>query len=307
MQERWMIRVFGLVLSVATCSVCGALRAGCDTPQGDMGTADRLMAERKWSEAAASLEVVTRREAGNLAAWRKLCECYAELGEVDRAIQAGRAAVDLPEAGPDTAYLLARLYGRKGEIDNAFKTLNRAIDGGFCDRADLETNPDLSRLRQDDRYGFVQRRLAGASASILGAMDFLAGEWEVVGKDGKPAGGVIIEKRARRYGLSEAMQSKSGESVQGLFYADSLEKKWKYVSISSGGDVVQCECATIGPEMRFEGTFRGADGRIRPLRMTWTRAADGRVARRVEQSKDDGKSWVTFFEGWYAPQGKRAP
>jgi len=42
-----------------------------------------------------------------------------------------------------------------------------------------------------------------------------------------------------------------------------------------------------------------ANGTTAPFRGLWTLLADGRVRRFIEQSNDDGETWIPWFEGFY--------
>ena len=44
-------------------------------------------------------------------------------------------------------------------LDRAFEVLAKLVDGGWQDRAGLETDPDLDAVRKDKRFGEVLKRL----------------------------------------------------------------------------------------------------------------------------------------------------
>jgi hypothetical protein len=52
--------------------------------------------------------------------------------------------------------------------------------------------------------------------------------------------------------------------------------------------------------MRLEGPLQYlGQGRTTILRGTWSPLADGRVRQLFEESQDGGKSWTTWFDGFY--------
>jgi hypothetical protein len=52
--------------------------------------------------------------------------------------------------------------------------------------------------------------------------------------------------------------------------------------------------------MRLVGQIRNVGGgATAPFRGLWTLLPDGRVRQFFEQSNDDGKTWVTWFDGYY--------
>ena len=44
-------------------------------------------------------------------------------------------------------------------LDRAFEVLTRLVDGGWQDRAALETDPDLDAVRKDKRFAELLKRL----------------------------------------------------------------------------------------------------------------------------------------------------
>jgi tetratricopeptide (TPR) repeat protein len=65
-------------------------------------------------------------------------------------------------------YNLACGYARIGEKDNAFNTLNKAIDAGYRSRQQFEIDTDLESLRSDARYKALMEKLANPQTSSEG-------------------------------------------------------------------------------------------------------------------------------------------
>jgi eukaryotic-like serine/threonine-protein kinase len=95
---------------------------------------------------------------------------YARLGQVRDADET--VARLLKQAGADrqvlfqTACGLSILAAGPGEaagkcLDRAFEVLTKLVDGGWQDRAALETDPDLDAVRKDKRFAELVRRLEG--------------------------------------------------------------------------------------------------------------------------------------------------
>jgi serine/threonine-protein kinase len=84
---------------------------------------------------------------------------YALIGEHEKAIEAGRRAVELTPITTDAmsghSYLvmLAKIYARAGEPYLAVKTIHTALTTpGMISVASLELNPDWDPIRDDPRF-----------------------------------------------------------------------------------------------------------------------------------------------------------
>ena len=99
---------------------------------------------------------------------------YARLGRSKDADET--VARLLKQAGADrqvlfqTACGLSILAAGPGEaagecLDRAFEVLTKLVDGGWQDRAALETDPDLDAVRKDKRFAELVRRLEGMKPS----------------------------------------------------------------------------------------------------------------------------------------------
>ena len=51
--------------------------------------------------------------------------------------------------------------------------------------------------------------------------------------------------------------------------------------------------------MRFEGLNVRPDGTTSLMRMSFTPLDDGRVRQFIEESRDGGATWATWFDGYY--------
>jgi len=266
-----------------------------------MDRAEQLFVQRKWAEAASAYEEIAQREAGNLRAWQRLGACREALKEPEKALAAYQRAAQLANVDAPTLYRLGCLQALSGQIDQAVRSLDRALDRGFSDRAALESDPELEAIRKDDRFAYLLRRMAVAPGHLLTQLDFWLGEWDVFGADGARLGRSRIEKRERGFAVLEHWTAEGGGTATGLTYYDPAERKWKQVWVSSGGDAGQYESRPAQAGLQLEGTFRGADGRIRPARVTLTLETDGRVRQVMKQSKDEGQSWITYRDCLYVP------
>ncbi len=130
--------------------------------------------------------------------------------------------------------------------------------------------------------------------------DFWAGEWEVRDAEGKTAGENVISTEQNGCVLVERWRSAAGGTGQSFNYYDPAAKKWKQLWVGLG-ILLHMEGNLQDGSMRLEGPLQYlAQGRLTTLRGTWTPLPDGRVRQHFEESEDDGRTWTTWFDGYYA-------
>ncbi len=130
--------------------------------------------------------------------------------------------------------------------------------------------------------------------------DFWAGEWEVRDAEGKTAGENVISTEQNGCVLVERWRSAAGGTGQSFNYYDPAAKKWKQLWVGLG-ILLHLEGNLQDGSMRLEGPLQYlAQGRRTTLRGTWTPLPDGRVRQHFEESEDDGRTWTTWFDGYYA-------
>lgn len=129
--------------------------------------------------------------------------------------------------------------------------------------------------------------------------DFWAGEWEVRDAAGKTAGENAISTEQNGCVLVERWRSAAGGTGQSFNYYDPAAKKWKQLWVGLG-ILLHMEGNLRDGSMRLEGPLQYlAQGRVTTLRGTWTPLPDGRVRQHFEESEDDGRTWTTWFDGYY--------
>jgi Flp pilus assembly protein TadD len=110
-------------------------------------------------ESAASLEEAVRISPGNGYAWNFLGMASMALKRYARAAESFQHVLVYVPNDPSINYNLACAQALTGEKDQAFASLLRAVAGGFKDRQNMTTDPDLSSLRGDPRFQDILKRL----------------------------------------------------------------------------------------------------------------------------------------------------
>jgi hypothetical protein len=134
--------------------------------------------------------------------------------------------------------------------------------------------------------------------------DFWVGEWDVRDAEGKTAGVNTISREENGCVLVESWRSAAGGTGQSYNYYDPAAGRWKQLWVGLG-ILLHMEGGLVDGSMRLEGPLQylGQD-RTTTLRGTWTKLADGRVRQHFEESSDGGKSWTTWFDGYYTRRQK---
>ena len=114
--------------------------------------------EEDWRRELPRLERVTREHPSIGRAWTNLGFARLEAGDPKGGAAAYQKALDLGYDKPTTLYNLACCAARAGDIDGAFKTLDRAEQAGFEVGEYAGTDSDLDALRGDPRFGAMLKR-----------------------------------------------------------------------------------------------------------------------------------------------------
>lgn len=143
------------------------------------------------------------------------------------------------------------------------------------------------------------------SGDAYRAFDFWAGQWEVFLADGRKAGENRISIRDGGCLLLEQWQGSGGSTGTSMNFYDPLSEQWVQVWMGSGV-LIRIHGGPGANGMRLEGEITDLASREkRPFRGLWTLLDDGRVRQFFEQSDDDGKTWKTWFEGFYVRKTDR--
>jgi hypothetical protein len=133
--------------------------------------------------------------------------------------------------------------------------------------------------------------------------DFWVGHWRVTTADEALAGENTITLEQGGCVLVEKWRSARGGTGQSLNYYDPVARAWKQRWVGLGL-ILEMQGGLREGVMVLEGPLHYVrEQRTTLLRGTWSRLEDGRVRQLFEESEDRGRSWKTWFDGFYA----RAP
>ena len=274
--------------------------------QSAPGTADanKLYQSKEWAAAARAYEAIAAREPGNGVAWFRIGTSHLQLRAFDRAVVGLEKADSLGFAPFFTKYNLACAYAGLGRIDDAFRALNGAIDGGYKNVEGLGSDPDLAKLRDDARFPAVIEKAEKVAFpcrfdSRWRAMDFWIGDWIVFNTKGQQVGTNSIHPIDGGCVVQERWTDALGGTGGSMNFFDAATGKVTQVWVDAQGNFLEMAGETKDGSMVVAGNSIARDGTKTLTKMTLTPLPDGRVRQFFETSADDGKTWTPSFEGFY--------
>ena len=158
-----------------------------------MQSANTLFRARRYADAQGVLETVVQNQSGYLPARILLARVQIQAGQPQQAVQTlatatratrnpiaqlwtSYAQLSQPGAGrlsrpqqslptsqgdrsPDTQYYMAMIYGKRGDLDQAFRSLEQAVRARAPSLIWLKVDPELDPLRSDARFAGILRRV----------------------------------------------------------------------------------------------------------------------------------------------------
>ena len=239
------------------------------------------------------------------AAWFEKAVVLRENGQLDEAYAALEESDGLGFSAVRIGLERARLHVVGGNDDAAVAELRSIADGGFVAVGFIANDPILKRLEGNADFDRLVEAMSEKAYPCehdvaFRAFDFWIGKWDVQGPAGRFAGSNTIERAERGCVLIENWTSVSGGTGMSINYLDKITGEWVQVWNAEGGSQIHIRGGMTDDGMLLVGTLHDvASDTTTPFRGLWTPLPDGRVRQFFEQSSDDGKTWTTWFEGFY--------
>lgn len=136
--------------------------------------------------------------------------------------------------------------------------------------------------------------------TVFRQFDFWIGDWEVRAPDGKLAGHNVITLEQGGCVLIERWTGASGHGGMSMNYYEPRSQRWKQHWVSPNL-ILEMSGGMQGDSLVMEGPMQYIGKNVTTLlRGTWTPLPDGRVRQHFVESKDEGKTWQEWFDGYYA-------
>lgn len=149
---------------------------------------------------------------------------------------------------------------------------------------------------------FVSHSLACDEANRH-EFDFWIGDWQVYAGE-QLVGNNKITPMLGGCILQEHWVGQAGGSGISLNFFNTALKKWQQHWVWAQGTTTTFTGGKEGTAMVLSADLIGQSGDPYIRRITWTPHPDGTVQQKAEGSKDQGKTWVTFYDFIYR---KKAP
>jgi len=271
-----------------------------------------LLREQKFTEAAGVLAKVTEQEPENGLAWYLRGAANHSATDHAEAVAAFERADALGFNVPGTRYNMACALALMGETQRALDALASAADAGFNQLATLDTDTDLTPLRNDARFAEIRAQVEKAAKPCddesFRRFDFWLGQWTVT-SNGQFAGKNEIVQISEGCALYESWENGAGITGHSISFYDPNADRWKQTWVGGGGSIL--EFVEVDPKdyddgaMRFVATAQGAQG-TSLQRMTYYDNPDGSVRQLIETSTDGGETWTPSFDGLYVQEDRAA-
>ena len=203
---------------------------------------------------------------------------------------------------------LARVYSAKKENEKAFQSLDRALQLGYANLTELDTQKEFDNIRTDSRFAEVVKK---ANINVYPCMgnaqarqfDFWIGEWDAyVRGTNNLAGKSKIEMASGGCMILENWTSVGAPfNGKSMNFVDPVSGKWKQIWVGSGG--VNATEFLNGEyrdgAMRFEYETVNPQGVKQKVHFYFFNEGPDQVRQFHETSIDDGKTWTTTYDFTY--------
>jgi tetratricopeptide (TPR) repeat protein len=265
--------------------------------------ADALYAESKWQEAAQAYQAVVDGAQDDSAAWFGLAQAQHQLAEYEAAVNAYRKALDAGFQPPMRVhYHLARAYMSLGDTEQALEQIEAiAAIGGISHRVLLAVT-ELEPLNDNPRYLAIIEQLTPCNTPRYRDFDFWLGEWDVTPANA-PTSTAHNSITSVQDGcvVLEQYETQGGFTGMSINFYDSVTGLWHQTWMSNSGGAVYLEGGLRdGAMVLTDADLPISDVAGTINRVTWSTLDDGRVRQHWENSTDQGETWTTSFDGYYA-------
>lgn len=299
-----MVSVRNLAQNLVTIFCLGLLLVATPALALDEENLADLFQEQRFDDVIEQAKSMTEHDADNGAAWHFMGRALLEKGKYKAAQDALGRAVELAFQPANSRFHLAVSAAYRKRTADALSALDDAVKGGFL-KVDALEHPAFNDFRTARQFLDIAERQKRAAYPCLfderyRQFDFWIGDWNVHSTDGNPQGHNVIERGKSGCTLTERWTSLNGGGGFSVNFFDPRSEKWNQVWVDSRGGNFRLTGAFQGNSMVLQGVHTAPDGSTELIRGRWTLMADGRVRQFFEQSKDAGKNWYVWFEGFYS-------
>lgn len=128
--------------------------------------------------------------------------------------------------------------------------------------------------------------------------DFWIGEWEVYGAKGNKAGDSKIELILDSCIILENWSNLKGYKGKSFNTFNAITNQWQQTWVDNAGSIVYYSEGKFEDNKMIVATKneKQLDGKVKIMRMTFTKLSNDKVRQLGESSTDGGKTWQTDFD-----------
>jgi tetratricopeptide (TPR) repeat protein len=270
-------------------------------------TASAAYDAKDWAKAAELYESMAKAHPEIPRLWFRLANSQREMGKLDLALQTLEQGLKVGVQPVFAEYLIGSIYAQKGERDKALEHLQKALDAGYNQSDQFDSDTHLAALRADERFAKMRAQAEHnlkpcATTSENRQFDFWLGEWDVQTTDGGvPAGQSKIELILGDCVVQENWQS-NGNPYAGKSYNiyNTALKRWEQFWVdNSAGNIFFYGGLKDGVMDYWTDEIPQPNGPALKRHLQFIKLAPDKVRQYSQGSTDGGKTWKPEYDFTY--------
>jgi tetratricopeptide (TPR) repeat protein len=277
--------------------------------QSDAASAQAAAAydAKDWAKAAQLYEPMVKAHPEIPRLWFRLATSQQELGQLDQALQTLEQGLKVGVPPVFAEFSIATIYAQKGDKEKAFEHLQKALDAGYNELEQFDSDAHLASLRGDPRLAKMRQAVEHnlkpcASTPENRQFDFWLGEWNVeTTQGGVPAGQSKIELILGDCVIQENWQS-DGNPYSGKSYNiyDTALKRWEQFWVdNSAGNIFFYGGFKDGEMDYWTDEIPQPSGPSLKRHLQFIKLSPDKVRQYSQGSTDGGKTWKPEYDFMY--------
>ena len=303
-RSRWLAPTLALAATLASRPGIARAAAAAVAPSA---VADSAYAHHDWAGAEAGYAALVKRTPASPRFWYRLGFSRQSQGRFLPAAEAYRRADALGVPPSYARYNLACALARAGEPDSTLAVLQRLMDSGYGDTAQLQADSDLAVARSDARFGAILERAKHNAQPCAyqpesRQFDFWIGDWDVTQNipGGGPAGESHVELILNQCVIFENWKGRLGSSGKSFNAWNADLACWQQNWMDDRGDVTNYGDGQFRDgALQYHAEKKDAAGHWQKHRLTFFPIDADHVRQFGESSTDGGATWTPSYDLLY--------
>lgn len=277
------------------------------SPADQAAEASAAYDAKDWAKAARLYDALAQAHPETPRLWFRLGASFEQLGQYDQALEIYQKALAAGAPPLYVEYSIACAFAQKRDVESAFAHLQKAVESGYNQPDQLDSDARLATLRDDSRFPKLVEQAKRSLTPCAFApenrqFDFWLGEWNVSTTQGSvPAGQSKIEAILAGCVILENWQS-SGNPYAGKSYNtyNAALKRWEqYWVDNSGGNIFFYGGLKDGAMDYWTDDIPQADGTKLRRHLRFFKLGPDKVRQFSQGSTDGGKTWRVEYDFTY--------